>query len=147
MSKVRYITPAVVVAAGTLGVTLIPAGQASANTKNDKCGDQVCLYYSAGAGSSFWESNESFAYPDFTSDTDAGQKAKRYDAFRNGSGAGTGVRNNAHSMANDGTFFEDALYSLPDLQGPSYDLGADHPTAVTLPTNPPLRNNDASYTG
>lgn len=144
MPKLRYIAPAVATATA-LGATLIPTGQALATAKNDACNKQVCLYYSAGAGSAIWKSNEQIAFPDFTSDYSLGSPPGKYDQFTAGNGAGTGVRNNAHSIADDGPLYGSLVFSLPDTRGPSWGVGADHPAAVPLPTNPPLRNNEASY--
>ena len=146
MSKLRYVAPAVI-AATALGTVVVPAGQALATTKTNACKNhtQVCLYYSAGAGSAIWNGNESLAWPDFTSDYGLGNPPGKYDAFTNGTGAGTGVRNNAHSVADDGILYGDLIFSLPDTRGVSWGVGADHPAAVALPTNPNLRNNDASY--
>jgi hypothetical protein len=144
MSKLRYVAP-VVVTATAVGTVLVPAGQALATTKDDACNAKVCLYYSAGAGSAIWKTNEEIAWPDFTSDYGLGNPPGKYDEFTNGTGAGTGVRNNTHSMADDNIMFGAGVFSLPETRGVSWGIGADHTAAVALPTNPDLRNNDASY--
>lgn len=143
MSKLRYIGP-VVVAAGTLGTSFIPAGQALATSHNDACNEQMCLYYSAGAGSAIFKTNEFCVWPNFSADRSCGSKAAVKDVFHSGTGAGKVVRNDAHSMANASLSRGDHLYVSPSFHGVSYYLGPNHKTGVTLPGS--IINNEASYT-
>ena len=153
MSKLRYIAPVVAVATTVSGASLIPSGQALANTKHDTCDfltETICLYYSAGTDSSVWRDAYGIAYPDFTSDTADGQHKAEYDEFTGGTGSGKGVRNDAHSEANPTSALSDYLCSLPDLEGDVWPLAPFTSVAVTISNGSVhkyenLRNNNASF--
>ena len=141
MGKLRYAAPAVV-AGMTVGMMAAQSGTAFAAAHNDKCTKELCLWFSTGASAGIYQSNQEIVWSNFSNDCAIRwPKACTFDHFTNGTGANDAVRNDAHSMANDGPF-NDFLYSLPDNKGVEFTLGPNGGKPVTLPAN--IRNNEAS---
>ena len=115
-------------------MVLGPALPASANTKSKSCGDQLCLWYSAGTNSPLFATN-----------------ANHIATFENYDFAGTDliVRNDAHSAADHGAAgaFSDYLFVYVNYGTPVYFLSALSTSADnhanTLVAG--IRNNEASY--
>ena len=146
-ANLRYIAPAVV--ASTIVATgLASATAASASPKRDACASrtQLCLYYSSGFNSATYQRNYSYVWPSFSFNCFLENHNRANQCFRadfaNGNGAGTGVQNNAHSVANNGAS-STQLWSTPRFGGPEFVIGAFH--ASPEPIGNHLMNNEASY--
>ena len=119
MGKLRYAAPAVM-ATVTVGMVVGQSVPALAAAHNDKCTKQLCLWFSSGAASGIYQSNEELVWSNFSNDCAwRYPNACTFDHFTNGNGANNAVRNDAHSIADDGPF-SDWLYSLPDAKGFEY---------------------------
>jgi hypothetical protein len=132
-TKLRYIAPAVVVAATAATVLgqALPAN--AANKKNYSCDAQLCLWYSAGAGTAHYQTN-----------ADNIANFENYD-FTNG----LIVRNDAHSgsdQGNDGAFY-DYLYVYINYGTPVYFLSYSSTPGYNYANElvAGIRNNEASY--
>ena len=130
MRKLRYIAPGVVAAAA------VAAGSTPAlasTPKNDHCNAEFCLYFSSRAGSGIFKTNSGRI-----------NNLEFYD-FKSGAGAGTIVRNNAHSY---NTYsFSVSLFSKVSLHGVVRMLHSHTPGNVSHASPLPLaeRNNESSF--
>lgn len=129
MGKLRYVAPGVIAAASVVA----GATPALASTpKNDNCTPALCLYFSAGRGSGIFRTNATEI------------KNLEFFDFVSGAGAGTIVRNNAHSF---NTLFSVKLFSKVSLTGVERTLPTNTPFGTSKASPLPLaeRNNESSF--
>lgn len=142
MVKLRKIAP-VVAGISALGCMVAQASPAAASSAhNVNCdGAQLCLWYSAGADSAIFRTDNEIVWSNFSYDY-VQNAVPTWDHFTSGVGSDNAVRNDAHSgedgIGNNG----DLLYSLPDTRGVEWEIPQAN-VIYTLPSS--MRNNEASY--